>query len=137
MMKLIISCEHATNLIPQEYQHLFSNAENTLESHRGYDPGTLDLFFHLEKLADFSRFYEWSRLLVEPNRSLHHKNLFSKYTKGSSQKVKNQLIQEYYFPYRNQIERNILESIEKGEKLLHLSLHSFTPELVAGHDKPR
>ena len=76
-MKLVLTCEHAFNTIPPEYQNLFTNARETLKSHRGYDPGALDLFYELKDLSDFSFFHETGRLLVEVNRSKGHSNLFS------------------------------------------------------------
>ncbi|WP_037314030.1 N-formylglutamate amidohydrolase [Salegentibacter sp. Hel_I_6] len=128
-MKLILTCEHAFNTIPQEYQDLFINAKEILESHRGYDPGALDLFNELKVLADFSFFQETGRLLVEVNRSKSHSNLFSEFTKKLSETSKTRLLNEYYFPYRDSVEKQISSLIGKGEKVLHFSVHTFTPNL--------
>lgn len=128
-MKLILTCEHAFNTIPQEYQDLFINSQEILESHRGYDPGALDLFNELKDLADFSFFQETGRLLIEVNRSKGHSNLFSEFTKNLSETSKTRLLDEYYFPYRNSVEKQISSLIGKGEKLLHFSVHTFTPNL--------
>ncbi len=128
-MKLILTCEHAFNTIPQEYQDLFINAEEILESHRGYDPGALDLFNELKDLADFSFYHETGRLLVEVNRSKGHSNLFSEFTKNLSGKQKNEILTQYYFPFRDSVEKQISSIIEKGEKVLHFSVHTFTPKL--------
>ena len=100
-----------------------------MESHRGYDPGALDLFHSLKPLADFSCFSETSRLLVELNRSLHHSNLFSEYTGNLSGEEKSKILKSYYFPYREKVEREIEKAMQAGEKVLHLSIHSFTPKL--------
>ena len=128
-MKLILTCEHAFNTIPQEYQDLFINSQEILEFHRGYDPGALDLFNELKDLADFSFFQETGRLLIEVNRSKGHSNLFSEFTKNLSETSKTRLLDEYYFPYRNSVEKQISSLIGKGEKLLHFSVHTFTPNL--------
>jgi predicted N-formylglutamate amidohydrolase len=128
-VKLILTCEHAFNTIPQEYQDLFINAEEILESHRGYDPGALDLFNELKDLADFSFYHETGRLLVEVNRSKGHSNLFSEFTKNLSGKQKNEILTQYYFPFRDSVEKQISSIIEKGEKVLHFSVHTFTPKL--------
>ena len=128
-MKLILTCEHAFNTIPQEYQGLFINAEEILESHRGYDPGAFDLFNELKDLADFSFFYETGRLLVEVNRSKGHFNLFSEFTKKLSGTSKTKLLDQYYFPYRDLVEKQISNLIGKGETVLHFSVHTFTPNL--------
>lgn len=126
-MKLLLSCEHAFNNIPQEYEELFENVGEMLNSHRGYDPGAFDLFKDLEALADFSHFQKISRLLIEVNRSLHHPALFSKFTQNLSSAEKEKIIQTFYLPYRNSVEKKISAFLKEGEKVLHLSVHSFTP----------
>lgn len=128
-MKFLLTCEHGGNEIPKEYQKYFINAGEALNSHRGYDPGALDLFYSLRSLADYSFYSRTSRLLIEPNRSLHHPALFSEFTKNLSSKEKNRLIAGLYLPYRNSVEALISKILEKGEKVLHLSVHSFSPEL--------
>lgn len=128
-MILILTCEHGGNLIPQEYQDLFEGAEKTLASHRGYDLGALDLFTELIPLSDYSYSHEISRLLVELNRSLHHPQLFSAYTKGLSSSKQQQLLEQYYLPYRNAVEKRIAGILKDGREVLHLAVHSFTREL--------
>jgi predicted N-formylglutamate amidohydrolase len=128
-VKLIISCEHGGNEIPSDYAHLFSSAKGLLATHRGYDPGTLDLFDYLKDLAHFSKSNSVSRLLIETNRSLRHPYLFSEITKQCSKTEKEQLIDTYYVPYRLPIENAIKEYIQQGYEILHISLHSFTPQL--------
>lgn len=128
-MKLLLSCEHGGNEIPEEYLGNFPNAEEVLNTHRGFDPGALDLFMHLRSLAVFHCHSTTSRLLVELNRSLHHPNLFSEFTRCLSQSEKKEIIENHYFPYRNEAERKIENWVEEGEKVLHVSVHSFTPVL--------
>jgi predicted N-formylglutamate amidohydrolase len=126
---LVLTCEHAGNEIPLEFRHLFSKETGVLDSHRGYDPGAFDLFTHLKELSDFSHFQSTGRLLVEVNRSSHHPNLFSEFSKILSLESKKQILEQYYFPYRKEVERNIAKLLKKGEKVLHVSVHSFTPAL--------
>lgn len=126
-MKLIITCEHGGNEIPPTYHAFFQHKKQALNSHRGYDLGTLDLFEEVKYLADFSLKSEVSRLLVELNRSLHHRQLFSEVSKEFSVEKKEEILQQYYFPYRNSVEKQIETWIRLNEKVVHLSLHSFTP----------
>ncbi len=128
-MKVIFSCEHGGNTIPEKYQRLFVNAEDTLNSHRGLDYGTLDLFKYCESLSDFSISNTISRLLIEVNRSIHHPKLFSEFTSSLSIADKSKIIHEFYNPYRDAIEAEILKLITKGEEIVHISFHSFTPNL--------
>ena len=128
-MILLLTCEHAGNEIPGEYSRYFSGAGEVLETHRGYDPGALDLFHQLTSLAAFSQQYMVSRLLVEPNRSLGHPQLFSEFTKNLPEDQKEQILEDYYLPYRHFIEDRIGNFISEGEVVLHISVHTFTPVL--------
>ena len=127
-MKLLITCEHAFNEIPAAYFHLFQSSEDILNSHEGYDPGSYDLFCFLKPLADHQFYQKMGRLLVEVNRSVHHPKLFSRFTKKLTEKEKTAILEQYYFPYRNTIEKTITDIVER-EEILHVSIHSFTPQL--------
>jgi len=115
--------------VPGEFVYRFARDPAVLKTHRGYDPGANNLFKHLQDLASFSKSQMESRLLIEMNRSLHHPDLFSIYTRPLPTEIKNKIIEKYYLPYRNEIETAISGLIETGEKIIHLSIHSFTPEL--------
>ncbi len=125
-MKLILTCEHAGNEIPQEFKYLFDGQEKILETHRGFDPGAFDLFSALQNVADFCHFQEVSRLLIEVNRSLHHPALFSEFSGKLPSEDKQELIKKIFQPYRSKVEDNIINTLQKGEKMIHFSVHSFT-----------
>lgn len=126
-MKLIVTCEHGGNSIPSVYADYFKNSHNILHSHRGFDLGALDVFNTVKTLAEYSHYSITSRLIIELNRSLHHKNLFSEFTKELTESNRDTIIKKYYLPYRNAIEKEIRSLINKNETVLHLSVHSFTP----------
>lgn len=128
-MKVVLTCEHGGNEIPENQHYLFSSNQQVLHTHKGLDLGALDLFNHLKPLADFSLFSTTSRLLIELNRSLHHKNLFSAFSKTLSTSEKAALIDSYYLVYRNKVENNIRNYIKEDNEVLHISVHSFTPVL--------
>jgi len=126
-LKLILTCEHGGNEIPEQFVDLFSKADEVLNSHRGYDLGALDLFKYFQKLSDFSIASTNSRLLIELNRSIGKPDLFSEFTQRLSNLEKEEIIKEFYLPYRNAVENHIAEIIGRGETVLHLSIHTFTP----------
>lgn len=126
---LILTCEHAGNEVPKEYRQLFLKGRPALNSHRGFDPGALDLFVHLRELAFFSKFQMVTRLLVEVNRSLHNPQLFSDFSENLSEGEKKKLLEDHYFPYRFSVEDEMRKRISQGNEILHLSVHSFTPIL--------
>ncbi|QED36898.1 N-formylglutamate amidohydrolase [Antarcticibacterium arcticum] len=128
-MKLVLTCEHAGNRIPENYRYLCREDDPILQTHRGFDPGALDVYKALVSLADFSTKHLESRLLIEVNRSLHHSSLFSTYTRELPTLEKKKIIEAYYLTYRNRVESAIHEYTAKGEEVLHFSVHSFTPQL--------
>lgn len=128
--QLVITCEHGGNSIPSAYRSLFVGADDVLASHRGYDPGALELAERLAQSIDAPLFYSTtSRLLVELNRSLRHPSLFSFYTRELSSERQAQVIEQHWRPYRTEVETELARLIASGRKVLHLSAHSFTPEL--------
>lgn len=125
-----LSCEHGGNKIPPAFQSYFEGQEHILQSHRGWDPGTLALAQYLSTgLKTPLVSCTISRLLIEMNRSLGHPQLFSEFSDSLSNKEKAQLFAKYYFPYRERI-KSIIEHNTIHEKAsLHFSIHSFTPVL--------
>ena len=128
-LKVLLTCEHGGNDVPAEYSTYFEQAKDVLATHRGYDLGALELFKKFKGKADFSLSSSTSRLLVELNRSLHHAHLFSEYTQGLPPQEAEKVLEKYYYPYRQKVENQVAAWVEKGCQVLHLSVHSFTPEL--------
>ncbi len=128
-MKLVLTCEHASNRIPAPLKELFKGKEDILDSHHGFDPGAIELYKKLGPLAQKSFIYKWSRLVVEINRSIRHPQLFSEFTKPLAKNLKQDILQSYYFTYRNQVENHIKNILRTGAAVLHLSVHTFTSEL--------
>lgn len=125
---VIITCEHATNAIPQELKALFVNHQELLKQHFAYDIGALEIANNLKSLSDYYLFATYSRLVVDLNRSLHHSNLFSFITKPLTTFKKTELLQKFYEPYRQAIYNKINDYIDQGFCVLHFSIHSFTPK---------
>lgn len=125
---LLISCEHYSNEVPAGLEFLFKGNTAVLHTHRAYDIGAAGMFDALKSLASFSHKADRSRLLIELNRSLHHPKVFSEFTKHISEKEKETLL-AYYLSYRSRVKKAIEKEIEKGNKVLHIGVHSFTPVL--------
>lgn len=127
---LLISCEHAVNTVPPAWHNLFHGQESVLTTHRGLDFGALEIANHLKQVFGCNYVCATvSRLLIDCNRSLNHAQCFSEFTKTLPASEKQQLIDQYYLPFRQQTENLIKAHIDSGSQVLHLSIHSFTPEL--------
>lgn len=123
----LLTCEHYGNRVPFEFQHLFVKADDVLASHRGFDLHAASLFHTLEPQFDAAYYFEWSRLLIEPNRSLHHRHLFSPFSMHLTKGDRMKLIADYYYPYRSRVEDFIRSC--GSEQVMHISAHTFTPKL--------
>ena len=127
---MLLSCEHATNSIPDRFRHLFAGAGDILGSHRGWDPGAIDIACALRDALNAPLYtYPYTRLLIEPNRSERHPGLFSEYTASLSRDEKAGLINSFYKPYRRSVEEQIEKLIAEHFPFVHLSIHTFTPNL--------
>jgi predicted N-formylglutamate amidohydrolase len=127
---LIVTCEHGGNRVPAAYAGLFRPYRRILDSHRGYDPGSLELARACaRRLKAPLHFATVTRLLVELNRSKGHQALFSAITKSLPQAERDVLLRDYYFPYRQRIEADLARAIADGRRAVHFSIHTFTPKL--------
>lgn len=130
MVKYLITCEHASNKIPTKFRKYFANAKLALASHRGWDIGAYQIYQQLIKKIPSVHFSgKYSRLLIELNRSLHSAQLFSNYTIHLPENLKQELITDYYEPYRNAVIQTISKAVKANQQVIHLSIHSFTPKL--------
>lgn len=124
----LVTCEHAANRVPEKYSALFTEFRNELNSHRGWDPGAAELANKIaDELGIKAHHFPYTRLLIEPNRSLSHPQLFSKVSRGLSRTDKQHLIDQYYNPYRVKIKQSIKVAAKKNIQTIHLSIHTFTP----------
>ena len=130
MDTFIITCEHGGNRIPAPYRRLFRGQRALLDSHRGYDPGSLVMAkalasgFGAPLVASTV-----SRLLIDLNRSIGHPQLFSAVTRAAPAQSRAQIVEQHYRPYRTQVERLVGQAVARGHRVIHISSHSFTAEL--------
>lgn len=130
-VQLFLSCEHGGNQIPDNYKPLFAGATDVLNTHRGFDLGALPLYRLCEQELEpaFAIYSETCRLVVDLNRSLHRRSLFSEWTKKLPKPERLQILDAHYHPYRQAFKQALDQSVAHGNRVLHLSVHSFTPVL--------
>lgn len=127
---VILSCEHGGSQVPEAYAPLFRNKGRLLRSHRALDTGSLPVARILaERMKAPLYASETSRLLVDLNRSVHHRNLFSEITRELPRAVKARILKRIYLPYRRKITARIGHLVSKGSGVVHISVHSFVPVL--------
>ncbi len=70
-----------------------------------------------------------SRLVVDLNRSIGHPHLFFEATRRAPPTLRAKLVQQHYLPYRRRVEEIVRQAVSLGRRVVHISSHSFTPEL--------
>jgi predicted N-formylglutamate amidohydrolase len=131
-LTLVLTCEHGGNRVPRAYVDLFSSAraKQALTSHRGADLGALALAEALEHRFGIALTHSTvTRLLVDLNRSIGHRALFSEFSRALDADARKALLEAYYFPYRDLVRRRLADTIAGGVSVVHVSVHSFVARL--------
>ena len=99
-----------------------------MRSHRGHDAGALVFAKQLSKaLACPIVSSTTTRLLVDLNRSVGHRKHFSDTTRQLPDAERSLILDRQYHPYRSRVESLVSEAVSKGDSMVHVSCHSFTP----------
>ncbi|MBX3463954.1 MAG: N-formylglutamate amidohydrolase [Planctomycetes bacterium] len=127
---LLLTCEHGGNRIPRGYASLFRGAGAVLASHRGWDPGALQLARRLARqLRRPLLAVTWSRLFVEANRAPSNPRIWSSYTRQLPRVERLRILERWWRPHRQAVERAAATAVARGQRVVHIAVHSFTPEL--------
>jgi predicted N-formylglutamate amidohydrolase len=127
---VIITCEHGGNAVPPALVAAFKPLRGMLATHRGWDPGALELALRMVKRLDAPLFASTtSRLVVDLNRSEHHPRVFSRITRGLPAAAREALLARLYRPFRAEVAAAIDKAVKHRRKVVHISVHSFTPVL--------
>ena len=127
---LLITCEHGGNRVPAPYAPLFRSLRDALKTHRGLDFGALVLARELAAAFDAPLVFSTvTRLLVDLNRSSGHRRLHAEPVRGAPAAVRERILSAHYHPYRAEAEAHVQRAIARGRRIVHVSSHSFTPEL--------
>jgi predicted N-formylglutamate amidohydrolase len=116
--------------VPEEHAALFAGAADVLATHRGYDLGALEIARAFGRRLGVTPFTATTtRLVVDLNRAPKNRNVFSAYTRALPPPRRAAALQRHYWPYRNAVEGAVAGAVRAGATVLHVSTHSFTPEL--------
>lgn len=127
---LLLSCEHGGNRVPAPYRPLFAGSGRLLDSHRGLDIGARAAARYLQRHFGAPLVCATvTRLLVDLNRSEGNRTLFSGFTRGLPASERQEILDRYYWPYRELVAGWIALQLSAGRPVVHLSVHSFTPVL--------
>lgn len=126
----LITCEHGGNRIPSPYRSCFIGREDVLLTHRAFDPGALELARKLSRQLRAPLISSTvSRLVIELNRSPWNHLLYSEFTRTLAEEERDRIFHRFYQPYRDGVEAHIARATKRGQRVIHISSHSFTPAL--------
>lgn len=129
---LLLTCEHGGCRVPSDLESLFKSpeAQAALPSHRGWDPGALPLARDLARSTGAPLLtWDVSRLVADTNRSPGHPRLFSEFTRGLPAPERKAILHRWWKPHREAVEGEIRALLQRGNVVLHLGIHTFTPVL--------
>lgn len=123
---IVLTCEHGGYDIPEPFKDKLDIPDDVISSHLGWDPGAYLIASDIERSTGYPMIFStYTRLLVDLNRSIGNKQLFSKYSNGFDRSLKQEALSNYYFPYRKRIEEFMERNIEEGSIIIHFSIHTF------------
>lgn len=126
---LVLSCEHAGREIPAAYRGLFDSdaARSALDSHRGWDPGAIEIASSLARTLDAPlAAHHVTRLLVEVNRSPGHGALWSEFSRALPEADRSAILDRYWSAHRDEV-RRLVDRAPAGALVVHVGVHTFTP----------
>jgi predicted N-formylglutamate amidohydrolase len=130
MDSFLVTCEHGGNRIPALCRDLFPGQRALLDSHRGYDAGALVMAKALARAFAAPLVSSTvSRLVIDLNRSLGHRELWSAVTRAAPRGLRARIVEQHYRPYRAEVLRRVRQAVTRGRRVIHISSHSFTPVL--------
>ena len=138
-------CDHATASIPREF-HALGLDERFLRTHIAYDIGAKDLTLALaETFKARVICSDFSRLLVDPNRSMDRADHIPEVSDGIEIPGNKELsaidrearIARFFEPYHLALAEELDAAQRAFDDPLIVSVHSFTPRLHEDHqDRP-
>lgn len=129
--KVMITCEHASNHLPEPYTWSQGDAE-VRDTHWAFDPGAADTAKSLaQRLRTIAVLSKFTRLLLDANRTLYSETLFRRTCDGRPLDLNSALsaeerysrINRFHVPYHQLVG----EAAEFLDPDLIISIHTFTP----------
>jgi len=123
---LVLSCEHATFEVPGALQEVLAIPDEVAEGHRGWDPAAAWTAQRLAEAFDAPLMLgRVGRLAVDLNRSAQNPQVWSEYALRLAPAERAALMRDHHAPHWAAVEA----AVGACDGALHISVHSFTPEL--------
>jgi predicted N-formylglutamate amidohydrolase len=140
----VLSCEHAGRAIPESLGDL-GVAPHEMERHIAYDVGAEGVSRRLAEMLDAPLVLQrYSRLVVDSNRPFEAPDCMPAVSDGTavpanarlSESARMQRFAEIHQPFHAALAGLLDRRAEGGQPSVLVSVHSFTPRLLGGPDRP-
>ncbi len=146
-MSLLITCDTGGWKTPARLRSHFVGRELspdscTVAGKIGVDPLVRagidrEAYFAARRLAHVSGGIaicnEFRSDLIDVGRSLHHRDLFPSAVRALPMATRAAIIEEIYAPYRNRVQRQLLDMLRTWSYVVHLSIRTFDAKTADGH----
>lgn len=123
MIACLFSCEHATCAVPEAFRETFRGSEETVTSAKGWDPGALNLAQGFSMKFRTPLIHgDVTRLLIDLNENGDER--WSEFSLKLPETTRVKLVERNERPYRLALTSRISEDLARGNKVLHLMLHT-------------
>ena len=127
---VLLTCEHGGRDVPAAYRRVFRGQKALLSTHRGYDIGALGVATRMASLLAAPLIFSTvTRLLIDLNRSLDQRDVFSEFTRDLDEAERASIVATYYRPHRDSVERTVAAATAGGHRVVHVGIHSCTDVL--------
>lgn len=136
-MPLVLTCEHASNLLPRGLRARTKEERALLATHWAWDIGAWEVARRVARLTGAAAIGgAVSRLVVDLNRQVADPSLVRREAEGvrlswnacvTPREIERRMLR-WHLPYHDAIDREILRLVTRGVRPLLLAVHSFTPE---------
>jgi predicted N-formylglutamate amidohydrolase len=140
----VLSCEHAGRAVPESLADLGVSPEE-MERHIAYDIGAEGVSRLLSAILDAPLMLQrYSRLVVDCNRPFEAPDCMPVVSDGTavpanaglSEQARRQRFVEIHQPFHRALAGLLDRRAEAGRPAVLVSIHSFTPRLIGGPERP-
>lgn len=141
---LFLTCEHAGRAVPESLGDL-GVAIADMDRHIAYDVGAEGLARRMSAEVDATLVLQrYSRLVVDTNRPFEAQDCFPETSDGTAipanarldEPKRRQRFEEIHQPFHDTVSQLLDQRAIRGRSTILVSVHSFTPRLARGSDRP-
>lgn len=127
---LFLSCEHASDHVPDTLGSCFLEPNLNSLGFEKFDPFSAQFTKTIASTLKCDYLLgQISRQVIDLNKNHQQEHCLSPFVRSNcSAQEKQQLLEQYYFPYRKSCQQSIENYIAQDFQVLHLSIHTFNPE---------